>query len=223
MGGRTDEGCPPIGGGAPRLQLAGYARVSARPQVCSSAREGAIRLGILSDFHGNLPALDAMVSALTRAGVDRFVCLGDLVGYGPFPREAVERIRAISEDVVAGNHDLLTICATLPGSPLAQRPLQWTRNALGPANLDCLRSLPGTVEPAAGVVGVHSSLAGPSDYVWSGALAPASSIGWERSIPRCGVLLVGHTHVPMAYGLEPAFGFKEDEGLSDSVPANVSC
>ena len=52
-----------------------------------------MRLGILSDIHANLPALEAILADIASREFDRVYCLGDLVGYGPFPNEVTERIR----------------------------------------------------------------------------------------------------------------------------------
>src|SRR5512144_1744858 len=53
------------------------------------------RYGVLSDVHANLPALDVALAFLAGQDVDRFICAGDLVGYGPHPNECVERVLAL--------------------------------------------------------------------------------------------------------------------------------
>ena len=63
-----------------------------------------MRVGLISDIHGNRLALDAVVSELEREGVDRIVCLGD-VAVGPQPAEALEGIRELGCPVVMGNWD----------------------------------------------------------------------------------------------------------------------
>ena len=50
-----------------------------------------MRLGVLSDLHANLPALEAALEALRAEGVDEVLVLGDLVGYGPHPRQVIHR------------------------------------------------------------------------------------------------------------------------------------
>jgi diadenosine tetraphosphatase ApaH/serine/threonine PP2A family protein phosphatase len=64
-----------------------------------------MRLGILSDIHANLEALQAVLKACEEANVERFVCLGDIVGYGANPNECCHIIRALTDQVVLGNHD----------------------------------------------------------------------------------------------------------------------
>jgi len=63
------------------------------------------RIALYSDVHANLPALEAVYADMDAAGVRERYCLGDLVGYGPYPAEAIERIRASGDRVVQGNYD----------------------------------------------------------------------------------------------------------------------
>ena len=63
-----------------------------------------MRLGLISDIHGNLLALDAVLDELNESRIDRLVCLGD-VAAGPEPRETVERLRELGCPVVRGNWD----------------------------------------------------------------------------------------------------------------------
>src|SRR4051794_17709320 len=103
-----------------------------------------MRLGVIADVHGNLPALEATVAALERMGVDRYACLGDIVGYGPFPVECVELIAGLDALAVAGNHDLIAT-GRLEGvtvSALAARTLGWTAEILDDRSRAYLRALP---------------------------------------------------------------------------------
>jgi predicted phosphodiesterase len=160
-----------------------------------------LRLGILSDIHANLPALDAVVRALERRGIDRYVCLGDIVGYGPFPEECLARVRELTTDVVAGNHELLVLDPrAMPGAPAAVlTTLSWTRSTLGVGSRYYISCLPLTTFPAPGVLATHGSLAGPDDYVWAAAHARQQLARLEIEHPDVGILLVGHTHRAMAY------------------------
>lgn len=63
------------------------------------------RIAILSDIHGNLPALDAVLADIDARDVSERICLGDLVGYGPDPVGVVERVRALGVPVILGNYD----------------------------------------------------------------------------------------------------------------------
>lgn len=65
-----------------------------------------MRLAIISDIHANLPALEAVLHDIAaQPGIDRVYCLGDLVGYAPFPNEVIARIRALGIPTIMGNYD----------------------------------------------------------------------------------------------------------------------
>jgi diadenosine tetraphosphatase ApaH/serine/threonine PP2A family protein phosphatase len=64
-----------------------------------------MRLGIFSDVHANLEALQAVVTAFATADIERYVCLGDIVGYGANPNECCRLIRELADIVILGNHD----------------------------------------------------------------------------------------------------------------------
>lgn len=63
------------------------------------------RIALFSDIHGNLPALDAVVSDISAAGLTEVYCLGDLVGYGPDPAGVIDRIRSLGVPSILGNYD----------------------------------------------------------------------------------------------------------------------
>ena len=64
-----------------------------------------MRLAILSDIHGNLPALEAVLEELANERIDQFLCLGDVAASGPQPGEALDRVKALSWPVIMGNTD----------------------------------------------------------------------------------------------------------------------
>src|SRR5499425_290452 len=64
-----------------------------------------MRIGIFSDTHANLEALQAVVKAYEKERIDRYVCLGDTVGYGGSPNECCDLIRELCKSTILGNHD----------------------------------------------------------------------------------------------------------------------
>lgn len=64
-----------------------------------------MKVAVLSDIHGNLEAFEAVHTDLLQQGVDRVICLGDNIGYGPNPEEVVCRIRQLGYESVLGNHE----------------------------------------------------------------------------------------------------------------------
>ena len=75
-----------------------------------------IKYGIFGDVHGNLEALEAVLTDMEEQGVTHPLCLGDLVGYGPNPAECVEVVRALGCPTVRGNHDDLVTHHRPPAS-----------------------------------------------------------------------------------------------------------
>ena len=100
------------------------------------------RIALISDVHGNLTALDAVLAHISAAGITRIFNLGDLVGKGPRPAEVVDRCREVCEVTLLGNWD---IGAATPDDPLWP-PGIWHRAGLGEDRLAYLASLPGSVD-----------------------------------------------------------------------------
>jgi predicted phosphodiesterase len=160
-----------------------------------------MRLAALSDIHGNLHALDAALKSLAALDVTAFLCVGDLVGYGPMPNECVAAIAALDARCVAGNHDLIAL-GRLPDdgcSPLARDSLRWTTAQLRADARRYLERLPLVLMTPDGVVVAHGSLRDPSEYVRDAdqRLEQLRELG--RDHPGASVLVLGHTHRPSAH------------------------
>ncbi|MFD0698618.1 metallophosphoesterase family protein [Paenibacillus sp. GCM10027628] len=98
------------------------------------------KIAIISDIHGNIPALDAVLRDIECRGIHRIICLGDIVGKGPGSAEAVDRIRTVCETVVQGNWDLgITY-------PQDQPTGSWHQQQLGEKRLAYLAQLPFSVD-----------------------------------------------------------------------------
>jgi hypothetical protein len=82
-----------------------------------------LRVALLSDVHGNLPAFQTVLADIEQQGVDAIWCLGDLVGYGAQPDECVALAKEACDLVLIGNHDLVVIdkldIAEFSGDPRA--------------------------------------------------------------------------------------------------------
>ena len=87
-----------------------------------------MRIGFISDIHGNLEALEAALRSLEKYQPDKLYCLGDIVGYGANPNECVERVRQTCQAVVLGNHDAALIRHTgiQYFNSYAQEAIVWT-------------------------------------------------------------------------------------------------
>ena len=102
-----------------------------------------MRIGVISDIHGNLEAFMEVLKDLELSGVERVVCLGDNIGYGPEPERVVGLIRARNIPCVMGNHELgLVDPAYLSWfNPVARKSLMITRDLLSPESFAFMRSL----------------------------------------------------------------------------------
>jgi predicted phosphodiesterase len=153
-----------------------------------------MRIAVLSDIHGNLPALEAVLAELRP--YDAVWHLGDIVGYGPQPNEVVARLVAEGATGVRGNHDSAAIgeLATDDFNDDAAAALEWTTANIGADTAAWLRAQPGRRE-ADGFTLVHGSPRDPTwEYVYSIGTARANMTLFDTSY-----CLVGHTHVPLAF------------------------
>lgn len=159
---------------------------------------------IVSDIHGNLPALEAVIA--DAGSVDRLWCMGDVVGYGPDPNECLARLRALSALCVAGNHDWASIgkLDTSDFNPDAQQACFWTRAQLSPENKSYLENLPERLVEGDFTI-VHGS---PRHPVWEYLFYAMSALD---NLPHFATryCFVGHTHVPII--------FREQDGSCDTL------
>jgi predicted phosphodiesterase len=115
------------------------------------------RYGVLGDIHGNREALETALKALEARGVDRFLCVGDVVGYNADPDDCVSLLYGRRCVTVAGNHDLISIGAMTPAgcSDRAAYALRRTRKSLRPASVTWIKALPSRRALDGGIVLMH--------------------------------------------------------------------
>jgi predicted phosphodiesterase len=92
-------------------------------------------IAILSDIHGNLEALEAVLRDINSRGIKDIVCIGDVVGYGVNPRECIKHA-ANFKLAVRGNHEDALLFIAMDFNPEAAVSVEWTRNALNDKNCD---------------------------------------------------------------------------------------
>jgi diadenosine tetraphosphatase ApaH/serine/threonine PP2A family protein phosphatase len=159
-----------------------------------------MKRAILSDVHGNLEALEAVLEDLRDAGAGEIWSLGDAVGYGPDPERCVEILREEAVVNLMGNHDAAVVNLT-PVEPFninARRAVEWTRSVVSPATVRLLEGLPYTERRGEAFL-VHASPRKPEawDYIMSVTEAEECFAHFEGQI-----CFVGHTHVPFFAVLE---------------------
>ena len=85
---------------------------------------------IISDIHGNLEALTAVLGRIGDIGVDEIICLGDIIGYGPNPLECLDTVIDRCQLTILGNHDQAAIFDPEGFNPIAMKAIYWTREQL---------------------------------------------------------------------------------------------
>ena len=162
-----------------------------------------MRIALVSDIHGNLVSLDAVLATIEREPIDQIVCLGDVAPFGPQPRQVLARLRAWQCPCVMGNHDreLLDPKAIPPDAPSwSVEMLQWCAAQLSDEDLDHLRSFQPLIEiplgEGANLLCFHGSPRSNTELI-----LPTTSLK-ELDEMLAGytatVMASGHTHVQMA-------------------------
>jgi predicted phosphodiesterase len=155
------------------------------------------RYAIISDIHGNVHALRAVLARMAQLDVQEVICLGDIVGYGPSPNECLDLVVKFCSVSVRGNHDEAVIdlrCAS-QFNGAARLAIHWTHDVLGPLHRDALNRLKYVEHIDDCVTCVHDCpVPAPSDYVHDATMAAMAFSG--MTTPIC---LLGHTHVPLVF------------------------
>lgn len=151
-----------------------------------------MRLAVLSDIHGNLEALEAVLIAVEREGVSQILALGDLVGYGPDPVACIYRLREAGAVCVLGNHDQ----ALLDGqrahelNPVARDTLLQSRAVVEAEELDYIRSFAFRHVEGEGVF-AHANPLCPEEWQH---LYLLEHVRWCLDRMEWRIAFVGHTH-----------------------------
>jgi predicted phosphodiesterase len=157
-----------------------------------------MRVAVISDIHGNLAALEAVLAALDADPVEAVWCLGDVVGYGPQPNDCCDLVRERASVTLCGNHDL-AVRGTIDLEEFsgdAGIAARWTQTVLRDDVREWLNGLTPLGE-AEGVALFHGSARDPVwEYVLSDESAVATLLMTSQQL-----VLVGHSHVALQVAL----------------------
>jgi predicted phosphodiesterase len=171
-----------------------------------------VRIGVLSDIHGNRVALDAVLEDVKTHPVDRWVCLGDTLQGGSQPREVAERLAELGCLVVLGNADAFVLDAGQGEEDAAgtEREAQlrlvreWTLEQIGEAGIAFVKTFQPTIELDLGAAGTMLCFHGSPDS-YNTILLPGShpdvlraELGSRGARTMCG----GHTHLQWTVSLD---------------------
>lgn len=153
--------------------------------------------GVFSDIHSNLEALEAVLEALKKEKVDRYLCVGDIVGYAANPRECLKIVKDLGCPTVCGNHDraVSDLLDYSSFNDIAQAAVEWTKEILNEWEKDYLRELP-FIHEEGEITMVHGSLDRPEEFEY--VMDEEAAV---RTIKLCKtkICFVGHTHQPFEY------------------------
>jgi putative phosphoesterase len=163
-------------------------------------------VAIITDIHGNLPALHAALRRIDELGIQQVYCGGDLVGYGPHPNEVCALIQERAIPTIYGNYDYaiardLDDCGCAYITPhdreLGQQSVAWTLEHTDQRSKDFMRELPFDLRFAVGETSVHLVHGSPrkiNEYLFEDK--PASLYERLAAAEDADVLVFGHTHKP---------------------------
>jgi diadenosine tetraphosphatase ApaH/serine/threonine PP2A family protein phosphatase len=161
-----------------------------------------MKFAIFGDIHANLEALETVLADSRDQKCTHYVCLGDVVGYGPDPKACLDIIRTLNCPIVMGNHD--EYCSkemALKGfNPMAAEAIKWTRQQLTDEDREWLRDLKYSRAIESFTI-VHATLDLPEKWAYVfDKLSAAASFSYQHT-PVC---FNGHTHVPLAFIRTPS-------------------
>lgn len=159
-----------------------------------------MKVAIISDIHGNLYALDRVLQEVEREQPDQTVCLGDVIAFGPQPREVLNRIRALGCPVVMGNCDDIFVHWPLPEEEgLIYAQAKWAAEQLTPDDRGLMASFQPTVSLPLGagqsLLCFHGSPRSNTEIIL--ATTPDEELSEILSGNEATVMIGGHTHLQM--------------------------
>ncbi len=161
-----------------------------------------MRIGIISDIHANLIALEDVLNDLDALKVDKILCLGDITTLGPSPVETIELLMEREIDCVLGNHDEFMINPAKIKEYTSARPIinavDWARNKLSKHHLGFISDCKPTIDvllPSHVITLCHGS---PKNHMHN-ILHTTSSGRLDKMLFGCksDVIIAGHTHIQM--------------------------
>lgn len=171
-----------------------------------------MKYGVFSDIHGNYEALKAVLDDMDSQGVEDYICLGDLVGYGSDPGAVLDTVRDLSSIIVAGNHDygIAGYLSLSYFNRYAREVARWTQDQLSDEQLTFLSNLPLRDENSEAVF-VHSTIESPElfEYVLTAYDAHVNLKKQTRTVS-----FHGHSHVPVNFLLNEAVSHNQDSVVS---------
>lgn len=176
-----------------------------------------MRYGVFGDIHSNLAAYRAVLDALEQEGVDGYLCLGDLVGYGADAAECVAITRDLDPILVAGNHDF-AVAGKLGleyFNTQAQAAIVWTRRALSDKDIEWLGGLE-LIQVHDDITLAHGTVHDPAAFEYMQTPYDAN-LSFREMKTR--TAFVGHSHIPVSFfdGMPITYSVRERIDFGDRI------
>lgn len=159
-----------------------------------------MKFGIISDIHGNLEALTAVLARTEQEGVQKYICVGDIVGYNANPRECLELVRSLNlVAMVRGNHDeyVGSDKELLGFNPYAKHAVMWSKKQLNDEQREWLATQKlKKVLLKDKITVVHATLDSPA--MW-GYIFDVHHAKDNFSYQMTQLCFCGHSHVPVMF------------------------
>lgn len=172
-----------------------------------------MRYGIFSDIHGNIEAFKTALEHYKKENIDKFIFLGDIVGYGANPNEAIAILSALNPVCVAGNHDWAAIGELSADyfNEYSKKAIFWTKACLSDSEKAYLKSFP-LLYNEKNFLCVHGSLKEPEkfNYIWG-----LNEARENFELMKTNILFVGHSHRAQIY-------YKNKDGIFFHTDASIS-
>jgi predicted phosphodiesterase len=187
---------------------------------------------IISDIHSNLEALTTVLEDIKNRGIETIYCLGDVIGYGPNPKECLDLVIERTKWCVLGNHDYGVFYEPTNFNYAAEQASFWTRDVLEKeekkhshdkywnfmGNLPMRKTVKAKIGPTTSIIEfIHASPRRPiNEYIFPDDVYtnPVKVRGLFDLIKH--ICFIGHTHLPGVFLDEPDFYLPEE--LGDAYP-----
>lgn len=163
-----------------------------------------MRYILISDIHGNLEALQAVLTFIQKLEPFQFYCLGDVVGYGADPQKCLHTLQDESNLILAGNHDLAVagVIACDSFNDVAHAAVEWTRGRLDDEDIEALSNMP-LVYIDGDYLFTHASPIEPMQFNYVRTLDDVAEVFSSIGQRFC---FVGHTHLPVLVSMSEKTG-----------------
>lgn len=154
-----------------------------------------MRIAVFSDVHSNMEALTAFIDHASNKMIDRYVCLGDIVGYGANPNQCIQLVSALpGSEFILGNHDNAAMGGSSQMNCNAKKVISWTKDRLSPESILFLKKMKIIIKWK-NLFFCHSNPYRPLEWTY---VSGKSFINKSFARSKAKILFIGHTHTAAA-------------------------